>query len=129
MTRKFREEIVDFITNKLYYYEGNEVYISELASTLTENENADGAYIIGIYKCLKYIAENIDDASDTYDYMTEELGYNINPFAEPEKFVFMMLFWGVDEVLSGADLYNEFDDEDEITLDEDTIQTIISKIQ
>lgn len=129
MTRKFREEMVDFITNRLYDYEGNEIYISDLASTLTEDENATGAYIIGFYKCLKYIAENIQDASETFDYMKNDLDWVVNPFDEPEKFVFMMLYWGVEEVLNEADLYSEFDDEDKITLDEDTIQTIISKIQ
>lgn len=129
MTRNFREEIVDFITNKLYDYEGNEIYISDLASTLTEDENVTGAYIIGFYKCLKYIAENIQDASETFDYMKNDLDWVVNPFDEPEKFVFMMLYWGVEEVLNEADLYSEFDDEDKITLDEDTIQTIISKIQ
>lgn len=124
----FTKAIQEHIEERLEDYEGNSVYMCDLATELTMYENMNGAWIIGTYQALNFICDNRWEASDTFDYFKNELEMTPNPFDNPEAFTFYMLDWGVRQILAQC----EFIDEnwgDELELTAETISTITEQVK
>lgn len=122
----FNEDIHDFIEDRLNEYEGEKFYGADLADELTDNENQDGCWILYTDKAIDYIFENRWAASSTFTYFKDELSMAINPFEDPEKYTYFMLYYGVREIVSDLPYVQAHWDE-EITLTKDVIAQIIEE--
>lgn len=121
----FDQDIMDFIEDKLYAYEGEFYYGSELAAELTHDENMDGGWIPGTQAAWDYIAEHRQVASDVFDYCRDNFGESPNPLENPPAFTFYMLDYGVSNVLANCPtVYNQ---DDEIELTGEVINQILSE--
>lgn len=121
----FTEDIFEHIKERLEDYENENWYSSDLVTELSMYENMNGAWIIGTWQAAEYIQNNWSEASDTFEYMRDNLGFKINPFENPEEFTFYMLAYGVETLCS----YSTFLQENEhFTLDAKAIDSIVSDL-
>ena len=105
---------IDYIKDTLPDYEGQEVYGSDLGSTITEGPNANGVYEDDAWG---FISKHINDARDEYEYEKDNFGKALhNPFEDPDAFVVCMLINTVEGVLSQVPLVDEnWNDKFELT--------------
>lgn len=121
----FTEDIFEHIKERLENYENHEWYSCDLVSELTMYENMNGAWIIGTWQAAEYIQNNWSEASDTFEYMRDNLSMTPNPFENPEQYTFYMLMYGVETLCS----YSTFLQENEyFTLDAEAIASIVSDL-
>ena len=123
----FQSDIMDFLTDRLYDYEGNVFYGGDMAMELTDAENMDGGWIIGYSKALDYICEHRLVSAEVFDNFKFEFGETPNPFENPEGFTYYMLDYGVRNLLGGSKFLDGHWDE-EIELTPEVIETIIGEI-
>ena len=128
----FVEYCKDYIENNIEALEDSDVYGADLVSYICEDDNANGTMTYSTEKAKQYIKEWWDDCAEFYEYAVLSFGNdyaakNLNVFAEPEKFMFMMVFEGIGFLLSRVSIIDE-NWNDEITLDKETIDTIISEV-
>lgn len=130
------ESFVEYCKNYIIYelpeYEGREVYSCDLAGILTEGPNVDGSMTYSTYKAEQYIKEWWDDCAEFYEYADMTFGSdyvakNLNVFANPEAFMVVMVMEGIGYLLSRVSIIDE-NWNDKITLDEETIDTIIDEV-
>lgn len=121
----FDSDVMSFIEDTLYRLEGMSVYGSDLPMILTEGPNSDGAWIVGTYNAWEYIAEHRLVASDTFEYVQDNLGFAPNPLEDPEGFTFFMLDYGVGNILGSCPALDELWDE-EFELTPEVIERIIA---
>ena len=130
MTKEFKHDIKDFISDKIWDFEGESVYVADLSMKLTEDENMYGGWMSGT-EGTEYIKTHWEDASETFEQVTFDFGKDIalelNPFSAPGKFTFFMLDYGVNSVLNNSSFINDNWNE-EVELTEETIKTILSEI-
>lgn len=130
MTKEFRQDIKDFISDRIWDFEGKSVYVADLSISLTEDENMGGAWMSGT-EGIEYIKTHWEDASETFEQAIFDFGNEIaselNPFSDPGKFTFFMLDYGVRSVLYDSSFMNDNWNE-EVELTEDVIETILSEI-
>jgi len=124
----YTDDVKGFIIDKLHDYEGESFYGCDLASELTMNENMDGGWIFSYPEAMQYIADNMNFASDTFDYYKDNLDMAINPFENPAAFTFYMLDFGVGSVLAQCPYVDEHWNDD-IELDAETIATICKQVE
>ena len=122
----------DYIENNIEALEDSDVYGSELALSICEYDNANGTMTYSAKKAEQYIKEWWDDCAEFYEYAVFNFGddyaaKNLNVFADSEKFMFMMVFEGIGFLLSRVSVIEE-NWNDEITLDKETIDTIIDEV-
>lgn len=128
LLESYEEYCKDFIKNELYNHEGSAYYVCDLGNTLTEYINMDRSATYSRYKAEEYITYWWNDAGDVLQYYYENTGICVNPFDEPEKFHVLMIIEGVNSLLSQCEIIDKNWDE-EITLTEENINTIIDEIK
>ena len=57
-TNDFIEDLKKLIVERLNEHEGSSIYVSDLANTLFESENANGSVFCNSYKTEEFIKEN-----------------------------------------------------------------------
>jgi hypothetical protein len=122
----------DYIKDNIEALEDSDVYGSELALSICEDDNANGTMTYSTKEAEQYIKEWWDDCTEFYEYAVFNFGddyatKNLNVFADSEKFMFMMVFEGIGFLLSRVSIIDE-NWNDEFTLDRDTIDTILKEI-
>lgn len=119
----------NFISDHIYDYEGGAFYACDLGYEITQYINADGTATYSTYEAIQYIKAWWDEAADFVEYCKDNFGRILcNPFDEPEKFQVCMIIEGVNSILSQSD-YIENHWNEEITLDEETAEKILSEIE
>lgn len=130
MTKKFEEDIKNFISDRIWDFEDESVYVADLGMILTDDENKYGAWMSGT-EGVEYIKTHWEDASETFEQAIfdfgEEIASELNPFSDPGKFTFFMLDYGVRSVLNNSSFIDDNWNE-EVELTEETIKTILSEI-
>lgn len=127
LSTNFKEWLYEKIDTALFNYMGTSVYGADLAYKLFECENVDGTVTYNSYEARDFIKEHWDDAGEISEYLTTELGLNINPFGEPEKFHVCMLLEGASDVISRSGFVNEHWNE-EMEIDMQSIECIKSDL-
>ena len=77
-----------------------EIYLCDLANSLTEAINVNGSATHCRYSAQEYIKEWWDDASGVYAYLKDNLDMTENPFECPERYHVLMIICGVERLLS-----------------------------
>ena len=121
--KSFLDHIKNYISDELYYLEGDYCYGYDLAQMITENDNVNGAIYVSTADNKDFIKEYWDAASVTYEYAKDEFGVNLNPFRDPERFVFFMYDMGIKETLNQSNFIQEHWN-DEFKLDKNNINLI-----
>ena len=86
--------------DRLDEMEGVEVYMDDLATELTENENMNGTVFMSTQKSWDFIAQNRYDAGDVLEEWVSETGScKPNPLSDPDGFCVLLLEHYVREVL------------------------------
>lgn len=125
----YTEYCRNFIIDNLNGYEGQSIYMCDLAHTITEGINVDGSATYSTYEAKEYIKEWWDDAADFYEYCKFEFGEcPHNPFEKPEAFHCLMIIEGVAHLLSQCDTVGGDNWNEEIELTEEIINTILEEL-
>ncbi len=126
----YKEACKQHIIDTLSDYKGQNVYISELGSILTEGENANGSWYCSRYHAEQDLKAWFDDIGDFIEEY--ELEYGSRPqydaFVEPERFHCLMMIVGVEKELNKLDCIQELWDE-RIELTEEIITKITKEIE
>lgn len=125
----YTEYCKNFITENLSNYNGQSVYMCDLAITITEGINVDGSATYSTYEAKEYIKEWWDEAAEVYEYQKFNYGEVLhNPFEEPEAFHVCMIIEGVSYLLSQCDTVGGDNWNEEIELTEEIINTILEEL-
>ena len=128
------------IKDNIDNYNGQEMYIEDLASAICEGMNADGTATYSSRKAEEYLKEWWDDCGDYLNFLNESYGEtNANPFWEPEQFMVGMVSEGV-RIIIGCTLNNlglrdndddgtEIDRDNKITITDDIINRILNGME
>lgn len=84
--RKFLEDIKTDILSRLEDYSETRHSAGDIGYLVTESENANGSWYCNAYKAEQDVKNHWDVFGGVYAYMKVELGYEMNPFTETEKF-------------------------------------------
>lgn len=129
--KAFVDYCKDYIIANLPDFEDEEWYGCDITSQLTEEDNNDGGFESEEVS-KEYIKNWWNDCADFYEYYDASFGHEeaaaLNVFADPIVFMFSMVYWGIDCILSNVSIIDE-NWNDEIILDEATINTIISEVE
>lgn len=128
MSKEFSKIIEDFIVDELYANGGMTFYGSELAMDLTSEINVNGNYNNMSYKeALDFVFEHSDEASETFEYYVDMYDMKPNVFESPNKYVVLMIIYGVENILTSSETVNElWNVETELT--EDVIKKILNDL-
>ena len=125
------EEFIPYCKQYIYDhiddYRGQKMYMSDLGYTLTEGPNANGTLTYSQQLAIEYLREWWYDASTFFEYLKDNLGMSMNPFANPEAYMVAMVVEGVRSLIDRALGYIEFDQEMEV-LDGELIEHIVKKV-
>lgn len=118
--------IIEDICDKIDNWEGNEVYVSDLASYIYQSALADGSILYGTYKTRQWIAKYFEDIADViYDY-SGDFDYCVDikdAFLSPESFHVGLVKFMAGIYLSEIPWVNEHESE-AVCLTEQDIETI-----
>lgn len=81
----FNDVKIDLLS-RLEEMEGEEMYLSDIGFSLTENENMDDSWYCNSLLAKEEIKENWEEFGAIAEYMHDNLGCSTNPLLEPEKF-------------------------------------------
>ena len=84
-TKTFYTDLRNTIIERLNDYKGLNVYGSELAYTLFEEENANGSVLCNKYLTKEFIKNHFDLFADFSEYYINTFGDSLNIFTEPER--------------------------------------------
>ena len=93
-------EIKSYLCDKLDAYKGTTVYSCDLATTLTEGENANGSVYCNAYQTKELIKANFELFGDFLEYYSNNFGEMLNPFLEPEKTHVIFLIESCRQIIS-----------------------------
>ena len=126
-TKTFYTDLRNTIIDRLNDYKGSNVYGSDLAYTLFEEENANGSVLCNTYLTKEFIKNNFDLFADFSEYYKDNFGESLDIFAEPEKAHVILLLESASIVLSQLETVNEFwNDSKELT--EELINSIVEEL-
>ena len=126
-TNNFYTDLRNVIIERLNDYKDVEVYGSDLAFTLFEEENANGSVLCNTYETKEFIKNHFDLFADFSEYYKDNFGESLDIFAEPEKAHVILLLEAAQMVLSNLETVNEFwNDSKELT--EELINAIIEEL-
>lgn len=126
----YTEYCKNFIAEHLSSYEGQRVYMCDLAMTITEEINVDGSATYSTYEAKEYIKAWFDEAGEVYEYQKANYGECLhNPFEEPEAFHVCMIIEGVSCLLNQCDTVNGDNWNEEIELTEEIIAAILEELE
>ena len=124
----FDEFIMSYVKDKLYDNLGSSEYGSDLGIKLCEEDNYNGTPF-GYTATDRAFINHFDyEANETFDYLKNELGMQINPLENVGAFAYCMVEKGVRDMLSRIYLVDKFWNE-KITLTEDIVKEIISQME
>lgn len=118
------EEIKDFIIDELNGRKGNEYYLCDIGTDLSESQNIDGSWTYNRAEAKREIVSNWDFCRDFYNYYKDNFGESpVNPFENTEQFhCQMMIFavsnsfgYAVNQTESYSDYNNNWNEKIEIT--------------
>lgn len=111
----------NYVLEHIDEYEGQEVYLCDLGSTLTEYPNCDGTLTYSREAAKNCIREWWDEADDYFQYEKDNFGTPRNPFENPEAYMVCMVIEGVraliDDAIDTLGLNDKWNDEVELTVD------------
>ena len=126
-TKTFYTDLRNTIIDRLNDYKGSNLYGSDLAYTLFEEENANGSVLCNTYLTKEFIKNNFDLFADFSEYYKDNFGESLDIFAEPEKAHVILLLESASIVLSQLETVNEFwNDSKELT--EELINSIVEEL-
>lgn len=118
----------DYIKDHISDYVGNDYYMCDLGSEITEAPNCDGTLTYSRALAKDYIREWWDEAAEYWDYEKLNFGENShNPFDNPEAYMVCMVIEGVQSLLSQCTEVNEQWNE-EVELTQDLADSICEQI-
>lgn len=127
-----KKDIIERIIDKLYDYEGTEIYACDLGYKLFEGENSDGTFTYSTYEAKQWIKENFDDIGEVWKELQFQFGGDFlkdyNMFDNPEKFMVLIILESASYLISKCKLIED-NWNDEITLDKKTIETLKEQIK
>lgn len=127
-----KKEIINMIIDKLYDYEGGEIYSCDLAYTLFEAENIDGTMTYSSWSAKEWIKNNFDDIGEVWEELKFQFGddyvKDINIFDEPEKFMVIVVLESASYLLSRCKTINE-NWNDKIKLNKTNIKKIEKELK
>lgn len=125
----YTEYCKNFIIDHLSGYEGQFIYMCDLAHTITDGINVDGSATYSTYEAKEYIKNWWDEAADFYEYCKLEFGEcPYNPFESPEAFHCLMVIEGVVYLLSQCDTVAGCNWNEKIELTEEIINAILEEL-
>ena len=125
----FLEDARDFTYDKIDELdEGFGFYNGDLPGLLMEYDWANNTITFSAQKARDYIDEHPQAASETYDFLHNELGVDINVFDEPEQFHIAMFELGVGLILNQCPFIQDASF-DEIYLDAESKAQLLSEIE
>lgn len=116
--------IIEDMCDKLDNWEGNTVYIGDLASYIYQSPMADGSILYSTFETREWIGKYMNDiaeAIEDYD-LTEFMDFS-KAFTEPEAFHVSLVYELARNYLYESEWIREHEDE-EIELTEEVIETI-----
>lgn len=117
------KSVLSMMLDRIDDMEGRDGYMSELAFDLFESENVTGSITCSAYKAEKWIAEHFHDLGDVVEEMSQEWDITPNPFANPEGFQVQVVLFVASGLVPASD-WTDYRDDDAITYDTETIETI-----
>lgn len=127
-----KKDIIERIIDKLYDYEGTEVYACDLGYKLFEGENIDGTFTYSSYEAKQWVKENFDDIGEVWEELQFQFGGDFlkdyNMFDNPEKFMVLIILESASYLIGKCKLIED-NWNDEITLDKKTIETLKEQLK
>ena len=117
------KDVLEMMIDNLDDMEGREGYVSDLAFDLFESENMDGTITYDREKAKEWITGYFHDLGDVVEEMSQEWDITPNPFANPEGFQVQVVLFVASGLVAASD-WTDYRDDDEITYDTETIETI-----
>lgn len=117
------KSVLSMMIDNLDDMEDREGYISDLTFDLFESENATGSINCSAWCAEEWIAEHFHDLGDVVDEMAAEWDITPNPFASPETFQVQVVLFVASGLVAASD-WTDYRDDDAITYDTETIETI-----
>ena len=82
------------IKDRLDDYEGQDIFVGDLASTLFESENANGSYTCNSHSAIKWVKDYFKELGEYAEEYENTYGCDLyNPLKEPEKFQVVMVIF------------------------------------
>lgn len=125
---QYEKFVKDFIADRLDEFELETFAGSDLSFELTLPENEDGSLFRTRKEAEDFICDNFAAARDTFNFFKDNFGECHNPFDNPDKFAFYMLYFGVDVLINQCDYIREHWDDD-VELTSEVIGTITNQIE
>lgn len=117
------KSVLSMMIDNLDDMEGREGYVSDLTFDLFESENATGSITCNAWAAEEWIGEHFHDLGDVVDEMAAEWDITPNPFASPETFQVQVVLFVASGLVAASD-WTDYRDDDAITYDTETIETI-----
>lgn len=96
----FISDLKTTINDRLNDFEGTNVYMCDLSTTLFQAENVDGTVLYNTYQTKEFIKSNFDLFGDLVEYVKDNMDMTLNPFSEPEKAHVCLLLEASSSILS-----------------------------
>ena len=84
-------------------------------------------------ECIQFIGENWDEAGQTYEWLTKEMGWNPgpNPFDDSYSFATLMIEYGLDRLIYDLDGFEDIRDDytKKIFIDKATFEQLETEIE
>jgi len=117
------------INDEIDNFEGQDVYMCDLGSELTQAINVDGSATYSTYKAKEYLKFWWDEAADYFQYEKDNFGQNLhNPFENPEAYHVCMIIEGVRSLLSQCKTVDKHWN-DQIYLTSKVIKKILKEVK
>ena len=134
MENNFTNTIKNWLIDELEDCKGweREIYLEDLAYTITETINVDGSVHCSTYQAKEFIEENFDEFGDLVEYCKNNFDEVLNPFLEPEKAEVIAYIEGVRSLLNDLDSLKEATEKSEyqqIILSDELIDKMIQKLK
>ena len=126
--KKFTTELKETIIDRLNDYKNTTVYGCDLAYTLFEGENVNGAVLFSTYLTKEFIKENFDLFGDLLEYVNDNFDMKLNPFTEPEKAHVILMTEASQSLLSQLDFISDYWNE-ELKLTDEVIKEITDQLR
>lgn len=127
-----KKDIIGRIIDKLYDYEGTEVYACDLGYTLFEGENIDGSFTYNTYEAKEWIKENWDDIGEVWEELQFQFGgdflKDFNAFDNPEKFMVLIILESAGYLIGKCKLIED-NWNNKITLNKKNIETLKKQLK
>ena len=130
MNHNFKKYIINYIKENLEKRKCATVYGCDLAAKLIEYDSMNGSITCSAPKSRQFITEHWEEAEKVAGLIKEITGEPVDIFNVygVEKFHIDMVYYGMDEILSESNYLNSHSDK-KITLNDETIRTILDEIQ